>query len=89
MESHALYVKQHWSGILQENAIIADMINLKTMQIKRDINGIQMSFDITDEEVVQWVASKTMDERMVFFRKLAQLDLKSFDIFNLLKTDKK
>ena len=59
------------------------------MQIKRDINGIQMSFDITDEEVVQWVASKTMDERVVFFRKLAQLDLKSFDIFNLLKPYKK
>ena len=82
-------MEQHWIGILQENAIIADTINLKTMQIKRDINGIQMSFDITDEEVVQWVASKTMDERVVFFRKLAQLDLKSFDIFNFLKTDKK
>lgn len=59
------------------------------MKIKRNINGIQMEFDITDEEVVQWVASKTMDERIVFFRKLAQLDLKSFDIFNFLKTDKK
>jgi len=82
-------VEQHWSGILQENVIVADMINLKTMQIKRDINGIQMSFDITDEEVVQWVASKTIDERIVFFRKLAQLDIKSFDIFNLLKSDKK
>lgn len=89
MENHALYVKQHWSGILLENVMVADTINLKTMQIKRNINGIQMSFDITDEEVVQWVASKTMDERIVFFRKLAQLDLKSFDIFNLLKTDKK
>lgn len=82
-------MEQHWSGILQENVIVADMINLKTMQIKRDINGIQMSFDITDEEVVQWVASKTIDERIVFFRKLAQLDIKSFDIFNLLKSDKK
>jgi len=85
-------VEQHWSGILQENVIIADTINLKTMQIKRDINGIQMSFDITDEEVVQWVASKTIDERIVFFRKLAQLDIKSFDIFmniNLFKSDKK
>lgn len=85
-------MEQHWSGILQENVIIADTINLKTMQIKRDINGIQMSFDITDEEVVQWVASKTIDERIVFFRKLAQLDIKSFDIFmniNLFKSDKK
>lgn len=66
------------------------------MQIKRDINGIQMSFDITDEEVVQWVASKPIDERVVFFKKLAKSDLKSFleilqilDIFNLLKPYKK
>ena len=89
MEIHVLYVEQHWSGILRENVIIADMINLKTMKIKRNINGIQMEFDITDEEVVQWVASKTMDERVVFFRKLAQLDIKSFDIFNLLKSNNK
>ena len=89
MEIHVLYVEQHWSGILRENVIIADMINLKTMKIKRNINGIQMEFDITDEEVVQWVSSKTMDERVVFFRKLAQLDIKSFDIFNLLKSNNK
>ena len=88
MEIHVLYVEQHWSGILRENVIIADMINLKTMKIKRNINGIQMEFDITDEEVVQWVSSKTMDERIVFFRKLAQLDIKSFDIFNLLTSKK-
>ena len=66
------------------------------MQIKRDINGIQMSFDITDEEVVQWVSAKPIDERVVFFKKLAKSDLKSFleilqilDIFNLLKPYKK
>ena len=57
------------------------------MQIKRNINGIEMSIKLTDEEVVQFIAEKPMDERMVFFRKLAQLDLKSFDIFNLLKSE--
>ncbi len=57
------------------------------MQIKRNINGIEMSIELTDEEVVQFIAEKPMDERMVFFRKLAQLDLKSFDIFNLLKSE--
>jgi hypothetical protein len=57
------------------------------MKIKRNINGIQMEFDITDEEVVQFIAEKPIDERVVFFRKLAQLDLKSFDIFNILKSE--
>ena len=57
------------------------------MQIKRNINGIEMSIELTDEEVVQFIAKKPMDERMVFFRKLAQLDLKSFDVFNLLKSE--
>ena len=57
------------------------------MQIKRNINGIEMSIKLTDEEVVQFIAEKPMDERIVFFRKLAQLDLKSFDIFNLLKSE--
>tara|TARA_R110000744_G_scaffold108662_1_gene205701 strand:- start:3433 stop:3612 length:180 start_codon:yes stop_codon:yes gene_type:complete len=57
------------------------------MQIKRNINGIEMSIKLTDEEVVQFIAEKPMDERMVFFRKLAQLDLKSFDIFNILKSE--
>ena len=57
------------------------------MQIKRNINGIEMSIKLTDEEVVQFIAEKPMDERIVFFRKLAQLDLKSFDIFNLLKLE--
>jgi len=57
------------------------------MQIKRNINGIEMSIELTDEEVVQFIAEKPMDERIVFFRKLAQLDLKSFDIFNILKSE--
>ncbi len=57
------------------------------MQIKRNVNGIEMSIELTDEEVVQFIAEKPMDERIVFFRKLAQLDLKSFDIFNILKSE--
>jgi hypothetical protein len=57
------------------------------MQIKRTFNGIEMTIELTDEEVVQFIAGKPMDERIVFFRKLAQLDLKSFDIFNLLKSE--
>ena len=57
------------------------------MQIKRNINGIEMSIELTDEEVVQFIAEKPLDERIVFFRKLTQLDLKSFDIFNILKSE--
>jgi hypothetical protein len=66
------------------------------MKIHRDINGIRVSFDLTDDEIVEWVSAKSIDERVVFFKKLAKSDLKSFleilqilDIFNLLKLDKK
>jgi hypothetical protein len=66
------------------------------MKIHRDINGIRVSFDLTDDEIVEWVSAKSIDERVVFFKKLAKSDLKSFleilqilDIFNLLKPYKK
>lgn len=63
------------------------------MKINREINGIQMSFDLTEDEVIQWVASKSLDERVVFFRKLAKLDqqryLKNFNPLNLLKSKNK
>ena len=39
------------------------------MQIKRTFNGIEMTIELTDEEVVQFIAGKPMDERIVFFRK--------------------
>lgn len=57
------------------------------MPIKRTFNGIELTIELTDEEVVQFIAEKPMDERIVFFRKLAQSDLKSFDIFNVLKSE--
>ena len=66
------------------------------MKIHRNINGIQVSFDLTDDEIVEWVSAKSIDERVVFFKKLAKSDLRSFleilqilDIFNLLKPYKK
>jgi hypothetical protein len=63
------------------------------MKVNREINGIQMSFDLTEDEIIQWVASKSLDERVVFFRKLAKLDqqryLKNFNPLNLLKSKNK
>jgi hypothetical protein len=60
------------------------------MQVKREINGIQMLFDITEDEIVQWFASRKLDERVVFFRKLAKLDQQTYlDPLKLLKLRKK
>jgi hypothetical protein len=66
------------------------------MKIQRDINGVEVKFDLTDDEIVQYISAKPIDERVVFFRKLAKSDLKAFleilqilDIFNLLKPYKK
>ena len=66
------------------------------MKIQRDINGVEVKFNLTDDEIVQYISAKPIDERVVLFRKLAKSDLKSFlevlqilDIFNLLKPYKK
>lgn len=66
------------------------------MKIQRDINGVEVKFDLTDDEIVQYISAKPIDERVVLFRKLAKSDLKAFleilqilDIFNLLKPYKK
>lgn len=66
------------------------------MKIQRDINGVEVKFNLTDDEIVQYISAKPIDERVVFFKKLAKSDLKSFleilqilDIFNLLKPYKK
>jgi len=66
------------------------------MEIERNINGIQLKFEVTDDEIIQSFTKRPIDERVVFFRKLAKADLKSFleilqiiDIFNILRPLKK
>lgn len=48
-------------------------------------NKIDISFNLTDEEIINMIAQKSMDERVVFFRKLFQSDVKKVLTFNFLK----
>lgn len=55
------------------------------MIIKREFDGIEIKVTLTDEELVNLIAKKTLDERVVFFRKLFETDLGKTFPFNLLK----
>jgi hypothetical protein len=48
------------------------------MTIERNINGVKFSVELTDDELVELITDKPIDERVVLFRKLAKADLKSF-----------
>jgi len=66
------------------------------MTIERNVNGVRFSVELTDDELVELITDKPIDERVVLFRKLAKADFKSFleiiqqlDIFtHLLKLKK-
>jgi hypothetical protein len=48
------------------------------MTIERNINGVRFSVELTDDELVELITDKPIDERVVLFRKLAKADFKSF-----------
>jgi hypothetical protein len=48
------------------------------MTIERNINGVKFSVELTDDELVELITDKPIDERVVLFRKLAKVDFKSF-----------
>lgn len=48
------------------------------MTIERNINGVKFSVELTDDELVELITDKPIDERVVLFRKLAKADFKSF-----------
>lgn len=59
------------------------------MELTRKFEDAELKIKVTDEELLELIASKNLDERIVFFRKLMQTDLaKTFDPFNLLKFKK-
>jgi hypothetical protein len=60
------------------------------MEIKRQFQDdtnkkINIQFELTDEEIIDLIAQKSMDERVVFFRKLFQTDVKKVLTFKFLK----
>lgn len=47
---------------------------------------IRVSFEINDDELISIISQKSIDERIVFFRKLFQTDImKTLKIQNFLK----
>jgi hypothetical protein len=60
------------------------------MEIKRQFQDdtnkkINIQFELTDEEIIDLIAQKSMDERVVFFRKLFETDVKKVLTFKFLK----
>lgn len=47
------------------------------MKVEREFDGGKIVIDVTDEEVIQGLVEKSVDERLVFFRKLFQTDVKN------------
>jgi hypothetical protein len=66
------------------------LFKIHKMEIKRtftdDTNSkIEIKFTISDDEIIDLISKKSVDERIVFFRKLFQTDLKNVLTFNFLK----
>lgn len=53
------------------------------MKIKRKYEDVELSFNITDDEIINAIVQKSLDERAVFFRKLFETDVKNTFPFNL------
>ena len=50
-----------------------------------DQKEVEINFKLTDEEVIESIVSLSMDERVVFFRKLFQTDVKNILTLKFLK----
>jgi hypothetical protein len=55
------------------------------MKIKRKFEDVEITFEVTDEEIIDVISKKNLDERVVFFRKLFQTDIGNVFPFNLIK----
>lgn len=55
------------------------------MEIKRKYEDVEITFKLTDEEIIDAISKKSIDERTVFFRKLFQTDLKNIFTFKFIK----
>lgn len=47
------------------------------MEIKQKFGKTEVTFKLTDEEIIEGIVDKSMDERIVFFRKLFETDVKN------------
>ena len=54
------------------------------MKLKKN-ETVEITFDISDEEIIQLLVDKTIDERVVFFRKLFETDIKNIFTLKFIK----
>jgi hypothetical protein len=54
------------------------------LKIKRKIEDVEVTFSVSDDELVEYVSKKPLDERAVLLRKLAGRDLESVLPLNLI-----
>jgi hypothetical protein len=47
------------------------------LKIKRKIEDVEVTFSVSDDELVEYVSKKPLDERAVLLRKLAGKDIDS------------
>jgi hypothetical protein len=52
------------------------------MKVIRKFEDVELTFNLTDDELITAIASKKVDERVVFFRKLMDTDVKDFLLGN-------
>jgi hypothetical protein len=55
------------------------------MEIKRKFEDVEIKFKLTDEEIIQLLSQKSLDERVVFFRKLFQTDMRKIFTLKFIK----
>ena len=55
------------------------------MEITRKFEDVEIRVKVTDDELLELISNKNIDERIVFFRKLFETDMGNTFPFNLMK----
>ena len=45
------------------------------MQVKKLVNDVEMSFEVSDDEIIKYLSSLSINSRIVFLNKLMKVDL--------------
>ena len=45
------------------------------MQVKKLVNDVEMSFEVSDDEIIKYLSSLSINSRIVFLNKLMKVDV--------------
>jgi hypothetical protein len=45
------------------------------MQVKKLVNDVEMSFEVSDDEIIKHLSSLSINSRIIFLNKLMKVDL--------------